>query len=191
MQCRNIFYVLLNRNYVQPELKTLLESSAKQMQLENANFKYSYLDANFPLLHKFPLLPHRSHNDGRKIDVNFIYTKPNTPSELSQKRSPNYLGYGVCEDPKSEEYDTPKFCTQKGYFQYSLLKILFDYEYNDLMLFSPEYNKTLIQLLCHQPQLGKIFIEPHLKSRMNLKHDKIRFHGCAAVRHDDHIHIQL
>ena len=45
--------------------------------------------------------------------------------------------------------------------------------------------------ILHQPNLGKVFIEPHLKDRMKLTNSKIRFHGCGAVRHDDHIHIQL
>jgi hypothetical protein len=31
-----------------------------------------------------------------------------------------------------------------------------------------------------------------LKARWNLtQYDKIRFHGCQAVRHDDHIHTQV
>ena len=42
-----------------------------------------------------------------------------------------------------------------------------------------------------QNEISKIFIEPHLKKRMNLKNPKIRFHGCRAVRHDDHIHLQI
>ena len=29
------------------------------------------------------------------------------------------------------------------------------------------------------------------KTRLLLTSDKIRFHGCQAVRHDDHIHVQL
>ena len=40
--------------------------------------------------------------------------------------------------------------------------------------------------------IKKIFIEPHLKTRWGLKnYQKIRYHGCHAVRHDDHIHVQL
>jgi len=45
--------------------------------------------------------------------------------------------------------------------------------------------------ILQQPNLGKVFVEPHLKTRMKLVDSKIRFHGCGAVRHDDHIHIQL
>jgi hypothetical protein len=51
--------------------------------------------------------------------------------------------------------------------------------------------RELVNLLEGQPAIGKIFIEPHLITRLSLTTDKIRFHGCQAVRHDDHIHIQL
>ena len=52
--------------------------------------------------------------------------------------------------------------------------------------------KRLLLKFIRQPQIKKIFLEPHLKQRLGLqKEKKIRFHGCRAVRHDDHIHIQL
>ena len=63
----NYMTVLLNRNYVRPELNELLNQTAKH--LANTNIKIHYLDANFPFINKFPLLPHLSHNDGKKIDL--------------------------------------------------------------------------------------------------------------------------
>lgn len=51
--------------------------------------------------------------------------------------------------------------------------------------------KALAQLILKQKNVGKLFIEPHLKTRLNLTSKKVRFHGCKAVRHDDHIHFQL
>ena len=51
--------------------------------------------------------------------------------------------------------------------------------------------RYLLQNLCESKLVEKIFIEPHLKKRMNLEYDKIRFQGCYAARHDDHIHIQI
>ncbi len=43
------------------------------------------------------------------------------------------------------------------------------------------------------PMLTYRFVDrkPHLKTRLKLSSAKIRFHGCQAVRHDDHIHVQL
>jgi len=51
--------------------------------------------------------------------------------------------------------------------------------------------KELITLFVQDNAVGKIFIEPHLKARMKLNYDKVRFPGCQTVRHDDHVHIQL
>lgn len=50
----------------------------------------------------------------------------------------------------------------------------------------------LVAAFARRRAIGKLFLEPHLKSRWRLgAYDKIRFHGCKAVRHDDHLHIQL
>ncbi|MEM7124392.1 MAG: hypothetical protein AAF563_24160, partial [Pseudomonadota bacterium] len=37
----------------------------------------------------------------------------------------------------------------------------------------------------------KIFLEPHLVERLGISDPMIRFQGCAAARHDDHIHIEV
>jgi murein endopeptidase len=49
----------------------------------------------------------------------------------------------------------------------------------------------LIEVLAADSRVGKILLEPHLKDRLKLDHPKIRFQGCRAARHDDHIHMQL
>ena len=38
---------------------------------------------------------------------------------------------------------------------------------------------------------AKVFIEPHLRRRLGVESSKLRFQGCRAARHDDHIHMQL
>ena len=58
-------------------------------------------------------------------------------------------------------------------------------------IFDIKKTKELVRLFASQPVIGKIFIEPHLKTRLNLTSNKVRFHGCKAVRHDDHVHVQL
>jgi hypothetical protein len=38
----------------------------------------------------------------------------------------------------------------------------------------------------------RVFIEPHLKARLDLARlSKVRFAGCRAARHDDHIHVDF
>lgn len=50
---------------------------------------------------------------------------------------------------------------------------------------------TALNWLANDPRSGKILIEPHIPQSLNLSHPKIRFQGCRAARHDDHIHLQL
>lgn len=186
----NIFTCVFNRHYVKPELLSSIESSAIQISEKHPGTVVSYLDANFPFIDRFPLLPHLSHNDGEKIDIAFLYidAKSNQPID---NEAPSFMGYGVYEKPAVGEINQPMDCANKGYWQYSFLQYLVPQWNNDKMTFDQERTKDLMTLFIQDKSIGKIFIEPHLKSRMQLNYDKIRFHGCQAVRHDDHIHVQL
>lgn len=182
----NHMTVLLNRNYVRPELNRLLEQTEKE--LIGSNIEIHYLDANFPFLNKFPLLPHLSHNDGKKMDISLIYETNDGKITTKQK---SISGYGVFENPRKNEYNQIKKCLKSGYFQYNYPKYLTFGEINSELVFSEKGTSTLIKSILKNNLLGKLFIEPHLKTRLNLKDKRIRYHGCRAVRHDDHIHIQL
>lgn len=178
--------VLLNRNYVRPALNELLEKV--EQNLSGTKVRINYLDANFPFINKFPLLPHLSHSDGKKLDLSLIY-ESNT-GEISNKQK-SISGYGVFENPKVGESDQINHCVNKGYWQYDFPKYLTFGKKNKELIFSKKGTKTLMLAILKEDALGKIFIEPHLKARLNLTHTKIRYHGCQAVRHDDHIHLQL
>ena len=156
--------------------------------LTGTGIEIHYLDANFPLIDKFPLLPHLSHSDGKKLDLSLIYETQT--GEISTKQK-SISGYGVFENPTANEIDQIDICLDKGYFQYDYPKYVTFGSINEELVFSKKGTKKLIQSILLQKQLGKIFIEPHLKKRLNLNSDKVRYHGCKAVRHDDHIHIQL
>ncbi|KAG1649009.1 Xaa-Pro aminopeptidase 3 [Nymphon striatum] len=127
------------------------------------------------------------HNDGKKIDLSFIYTDG---GKLSNKK-PSISGYGFFEGPKPNEYDQIKTCLDRGNWQYDFTKYFTFGTINSDLNFSEGATKDLILEILKQPSTGKLFVEPHLKTRLNLKNQKIRFHGCQAVRHDDHIHFQL
>jgi len=88
----NYFTIVLNRNYVKPEMNLLLESVADNLSQINPDIEINYLDANFPFIDKFPLLPHLSHNDGKKIDLSFIYE---TPDEKITNKKKSVSGYGT------------------------------------------------------------------------------------------------
>ena len=128
------------------------------------------------------------HNDGKKIDLSLIYE---TPNGVISKHQKSVSGYGFFEEPEAGEYNQIEKCLGKGYFQYDYAKYITMGRINSDLVYSNKGTKELMQGLLKNKNLGKIFIEPHLKKRMKLNHRKIRYHGCGAVRHDDHIHVQL
>jgi len=187
LQNQFLLTTLCNRNYVKPRLNKSLQIIGKQLQKKYSNIRLVYLDANFPFIDKFPLLPHLSHSDGKKVDVSFIYKKE---GKLTNKK-PATSGYGFFEHPKENEYNQIKKCKDKGYWQYDFPKYLTFGSFNSDLEFSLNATRTLVRLILQHPSTQKVFIEPHLKKRMNLINSKIRYHGCGAVRHDDHIHFQI
>ncbi|MFK7934896.1 MAG: hypothetical protein AB8G22_15410 [Saprospiraceae bacterium] len=184
----NYATVLLNRNYVTPRMNRLLQATANDKNLINNNIQIRYLDACFPFIKRFPLLPHLSHHDGRKIDISLIYET--SAGELSNRKK-SVSGYGVFVDIQKGEPDQVSICKKQGYWQYDFPQYLTFGSINSDLKFSKRGTKILIDGFLKQSATGKILIEPHLKQRLRLQHGKIRYHGCHAVRHDDHIHVQL
>ncbi|WP_051583904.1 hypothetical protein [Dokdonia sp. PRO95] len=188
LEAHSFFYKFANRNYVKPELQELLDKTSKNYTKNNKNMKLIHLDASFPFFNKFPLLPHLSHNDGKKIDISLVYL--DAKGELTNKK-PSISGYGVFENPTIKEHNQTLICQQRGYWQYDFPKYLTLGTINKDITFSNNGTRNLVVEFLKNKNLSKVFIEPHLKSRLNLSNNKIRFHGCGAVRHDDHIHIQI
>ncbi len=187
LKAHSFFYKLANRNYVRPELNKALIKISNEFEQQNNGLKMVYLDANFPFIDKFPLLPHLSHNDGKKIDVSLIYEE----NEKLTNKKPSVSGYGVFENPLEKEYNQIDICKEKGYWQYDFPKYVTLGTINEDIKFSNKGTRDLARLILKQKEVRKLFIEPHLKNRLGLTHKKVRFHGCQAVRHDDHIHFQL
>lgn len=184
-----ILTCLLNRHYVKEELK---ESTLKIADQLNQNFPGAlviYLDANFPFIDNFPLLPHRSHHDGKKLDLSFQYDE--IKSGRQTNNLPSFLGYGICEEPKASEENTAEFCSAKGYWQYSILRDVTPQSKKKHFAFNEERTRFIINAYASEQAIEKIFIEPHLKQRLRISNNKVRFHGCQAVRHNDHIHVQM
>lgn len=188
VKAHSFFYKLANRNYVRPKLNIAIRKIASEFEQKNSGIQMVYLDANFPFIDNFPLLPHLSHNDGKKIDVSLIYKEKNG---LLTNRKPSVSGYGAFENPTKREYDQIANCKSKGHWQYDFPKYLTFGKVNKDIEFSTMGTRRLAKIIVEQREIGMLFIEPHLKARLNLTNEKIRFHGCQAVRHDDHIHFQL
>lgn len=191
-QLKPLNYVtcFLNRHYVDPQLKTTLEQIAGQMNDKYPGTVVAYLDANFPLFDNFPLIPHLSHDDGKKVDLAFFYIDKKSDQPIT-RNAPSFIGYGVFEDPLPGESDYPAQCADKGYWQYGFMERIVPQGGKKKMKLNQNRTAALIKSLASHANVKKIFLEPHLKERLNLTSGKIRYHGCHAVRHDDHIHIQL
>lgn len=189
LQPLNVMTVLLNRHYVKPQLRDAAFEVSKQMQEQFPGTTMNYLDANFPFGDGFPLLPHLSHNDGKKLDLSFCYRDAQTGEATNA--CPSFIGYGICEEPLPGEVNTAAACAATGHWQYNILRKLVPQGNKTGFTFDRERTRALVNLFAAQPAIGKIFIEPHLQKRLNLTSEKIRFHGCRAVRHDDHLHVQL
>ncbi len=182
--------VLLNRHYVRKELRQAAFDLSEKMATKYPGTVTLYLDAGFPFLNGFPLLPHLSHNNGRKMDLAFYYQDAVTRRPVSDAPSP--IGYGICEEPRAGEENMAAYCVQRGFWQYSLLQTIIPQGNKRRFRLDEQRTRAALTILASNPHIGKIFIEPHLKQRLKLTaYAKIRFQGCQAVRHDDHIHIQL
>lgn len=68
----NFLTVIANRHYVTPALKAAIIKTAQSIDGRYPGTQLIYLDANFPFWNEFPLLPHRSHDDGKKLDICFL-----------------------------------------------------------------------------------------------------------------------
>jgi hypothetical protein len=189
LQPLRFFTCLLNRHYVRPELRDAAFEVADGMVDRYPSTTLRYLDANFPFFDGFPLFPHLSHGDGKKLDLAFCYTDPSTGEP--RNGSPSWLGYGIYASPEPGEMDKPGVCAAAGHWQYSAISWVVPRWREDGYALDATRTKAMIELFAAHPSIGKIFIEPHLKARLGLGSAKVRYHGCQAVRHDEHVHVQL
>ena len=179
LQVQSPIYCALNRTYVVPELKALLEDNAQALNVRFPGTVTIVLDGSFPFGDGFPLLPHLSHDDGEKVDLAFFY-RDDTGYLPGQTKSP--IGYFAFEPgPTSCETLWPTLRWDMAWLQPMLPEMELD----------QDRLRVLLEGLTADARVGKILLEPHLKQTLNLQSNKIRFQGCRAARHDDHIHLQL
>ncbi|RVU36945.1 hypothetical protein EOI86_14755 [Hwanghaeella grinnelliae] len=174
------FYCVMNRNYVHPDIRAALQDLATEIDNTYPGTKTLVLDANFPFLTGFPLLPHLSHDDGRKVDIAFYYRNAQGGYLSGRTRSP--IGYFAFEQG-------PTNCPDR-YLDLRWDLDLLQPVWPDWQI-EPKRTRFALQTLASDPRIGKIFVEPHLLARLRLDGPKFRFQGCNAARHDDHIHFQL
>lgn len=189
MRMQSMLYCALNRQFVVPELKTAALALSAHMNRTFPGTTTLTLDGNFPLFDGFPLLPHLSHADGRKLDIAFYYSDVGGAFSDGKTRSP--LGYFAFEQPH-EGASSP--CQGRN----DLVTMRWDLAALQAlwspMVLEEQRTREALRWLSDEGQsygIAKIFVEPHLAERLGVSAETIKFQGCRAARHDDHIHIQV
>ena len=171
---------LLQRHYVTTTARDVLSDAARRMGVDA---RPRYLDAGFPFLDGFPMLPHLSHDDGRKVDLALIWRDAN-----GQTPSPSWLGYWGFAEPRPGD---PSPCAERN----DWITTRWDMTWFPLFVASRTLDEKatakLVRTLVADPRVTKILLEPHLVERLGVAHPKVRFQGCRAARHDDHIHVEV
>jgi hypothetical protein len=175
---------------VTPRMRDLVAALSEDMDEKFPGTTTVVLDGNFPFIDGFPLLPHLSHADGRKLDIAFYYKDADGYFVDGVTRSP--IGYFAFEQPRAGD-EQP--CEGRK----DIITTRWNFDW--LQPFFPSYRieeqrtgfalQWLSTVGAKQFGLEKIFVEPHLRNALAASGETIRFQGCRAARHDDHIHIQV
>ncbi len=178
----------LNRHYATPSVASLLETMADDLERPLPNTRVRYLDAGFPFGWGMPMLPHLSHGDGRKVDLAFFYQNPD--GLYVPGLTPSPIGYWGFEQPRPG--DSQPCAEAQG------LSLRWDMAWLQPLwpglTLDEQRNVAMLNWLTGPGRahgVTKIFLEPHLVERLGVSDPMIRFQGCAAARHDDHIHIEV
>ena len=177
----SLFYCAAGRNYVHPALASAVTEASADLHHTDPSFVVRYLDGGFPVGLGFPLLPHLSHGDGRRLDLMLQYALPDgTPT--SGNGSP--IGYWGYSAPTGAAACPPRWLDLRWDFT-PLQPLLARHPLHN------ERSQRLMRRLLADQRIQKVLLEPHLKRRLGLGEDRVRFQGCSAARHDDHVHVQL
>ena len=186
----NRWTVILNRHYVVPDLRTATEGVAEKLAASDTSLVVTYLDCNFPLP-GFPLEPHLSHDDGRKIDLSFMYLNAETKKSTAER--PSWLGYGVCEEPRPGEENRAEYCAEHGGWQYSFMRNnLVSQSLKRKYPFDEKHTAAMMRFFIADPHVNTVMVEPHLEKRLGFTNQpKVKSPPCNSVRHDDHLHVSI
>ncbi len=181
LRAQSVFYCATMRNYVSPQMAQVAQKVADSVAQNHPGTVTLYLDGNLPFWDGFPLLPHVSHDDGNKLDLAFYYVDEAGAYAVGKCRSA--IGYWAFEQFGQEQ--CPEVWPT---MRWSLPWLQGLWPDRDL---EPERTKTMVEAVLSDPRVSKLFLEPDLARRLGVAHSKMRFQGCRAARHDDHLHLQL
>lgn len=176
---RSWIYCAANRQYVSDELRQVAQDAATRVAREYPDTLTLALDGNFPFFNGFPLLPHLSHDDGEKLDLALYYARDGQYLRGATRSPVGYFAFqqGPTDCP-------PRTLTLR--WDLAWVQGLWpDYDLEPLRM------RAMLRALDGDTRVGKVFLEPHLVQSLGVASPKLRFQGCNAARHDDHIHLQL
>lgn len=181
LRMQSVLYCVTMRNFVTPDMAAVALDAAARVAGDYPGTVTLALDGGFPFLNGMPLLPHLSHDDGEKLDFAFHYADAAGTYLPGKTRSP--IGYWAFEGADPGACPPVWLTTRWGMGWLQPL-------WPDRPL-EPVRTTALIRTLLADPRVGKVFVEPPLAARLGVSDAKLRFQGCRAARHDDHIHTQL
>jgi hypothetical protein len=173
-------YCWLGRGYVTPVARVTALAAADRLAARFPGTHLTYMDASGADGHR-PFKPHLSHGDGREIDFGLFFTDE---KGRPLPGPPTTSGYGAYEPPRPGE---ARMCVGvKGGPQAADPPATRSWRLDEAR------TKTLVLAFTDDPRVRRVFLEPHLKLRLGLSADaKVRFQGCRAARHDDHLHVDF
>jgi hypothetical protein len=177
------FYCDARRNYVTADARQSLDRVTAALRQKYPDAIVRYLEASWPRGTR-PMPPHLSHGDGRQLDIALFYTDRRGRPLAAP---PTKTGYGAYEPPRPGD---DRACT--GRHRRLPPNDAVDPPAARRWRLDEVRTRDLIAALSADPAVRRIFIEPHLKTRLGFAHDpKVRFAGCRAARHDDHLHVDF
>lgn len=175
---QSLLYCVLNRHYVTRRTRDAVADVARQVSKQFPGTRLTYLDAGFPLPLGLPLLPHLSHRNARSVDLSLFYQGRSNGGAWP-------LGYFAFSPAAG--LVSPS-CSQPGLLRWNLdwLQPLFAGT-------SLDHKRTtaLVSAAAAHPDIDHVYFHPALKSALGISSNKVRFAGCHAARHDDHLHISV
>lgn len=175
---QSLLYCALNRHYVTERTGHAVSEVAQMIGKRFPGTRVTYLDAGFPLPLGLPLLPHLSHRAGRSVDLSLFY-------EGRQDGGAWSLGYFAFSP--AARYVSP-VCSDPGPMRWSLRWLQPVFEGITL---DRQRTGALVAAAVEHPDIDRVYLHPALKSSLGLEGSKIRFAGCHAARHDDHLHLDV
>jgi hypothetical protein len=175
---------VLNRTYARPQLAELIDMLNMRLAHDYPGSRVTVLDAGFPFIDGFPLLPHLGHKDGRKVDLAFFYRSAQG-GEPIPAGSPSPVGYFHFQQPPANAAPLPCHFV-RGRWGFSWFQ-----PEKPAWLLDPERTRAMIRWWNARPEVKRIFLEPHLAETLGVDGGKVQFQGCFAARHDDHLHVEI